>query len=188
LEAKKLQTVDDLLRSPEERVELIDGEIVKRPMAGSDHALVQSSLSDEVAVLKRKDGPDGWWIMPEISVKYSQTQCPSHDLAGWRRQRVPRRPTGIMEGLPDWVCEITSPGHERKDLFHHFMLLQRNGVPYYWVISPEDKTLIAYRLVSAKYQVVFSVEIGVEPVADKVRIPPFEDIDMDLRYVFGDEH
>ena len=68
------------------------------------------------------------------------------------------------------------------------MLLQRNGVPYYWVISPEDKTLIAYRLVSAKYHVVFSVEIGVEPVADKVRIPPFEDIDMDLRYVFGDEN
>ena len=188
MEAKKLQTVDDLLRSPEERVELIDGEIVKRPMAGSDHALVQSSLSDEAAVLKRKDGPDGWWIMPEISVKYSETQCPSHDLAGWRRQRVPRRPTGIMEGLPDWVCEITSPGHERKDLFHHFMLLQRNGVPYSWVISPEDKTLIAYGLVSAKYQVVFSVEIGVEPVADKVRIPPFEDTDMDLRYVFGDEH
>jgi Uma2 family endonuclease len=68
------------------------------------------------------------------------------------------------------------------------MLLQRNGVPYYWVISPEDKVLIAYRLVEAKYHVVFALELRVEAVADEVRIPPFEDIDMDLRYVFGDEN
>jgi len=40
LEAKKLHTIDDLLRSPEERVELINGESVKRPIARSDHALV----------------------------------------------------------------------------------------------------------------------------------------------------
>jgi len=125
--------------------------------------------------------------MPEISVKYSETQCPSHDLAGLRRERVPRRPTGVMEILPDWVCEITSPGHERKDIFHHFMLLQRNGIRDYWIISLEDKTLIAYRLVDGKYDVVFSVEYGVEAAADRVRIPPFEEIEMDLRYVFGDE-
>jgi Uma2 family endonuclease len=187
LEAKKLQTIDDLMRSDDERVELINGEIVKRPMARSDHALVQSSLSDEVALLKRTTGPGGWWIMTEISVKYSETQCPSHDLAGWRRERLPRRPTGIMDTLPDWVCEIISPGHERKDLFHHFMLLQRSGIPYYWIISPEDKTLIAYRLVDAKYHVVFSVERGVEAVPDQVRIPPFEEIEVDLRYIFGDD-
>jgi Uma2 family endonuclease len=67
LEAKKLHTIEDLLRSPEERVELINGEVVRRPMAGSDHALVQSGLSDELAVLKRKNGPGGWWIMPEVA-------------------------------------------------------------------------------------------------------------------------
>ncbi|MCG6940347.1 MAG: Uma2 family endonuclease [Thiohalocapsa sp.] len=187
MEARKLKTVEDLLQSEEERVELIDGEIVKRPMARSDHALVQSGISDEVARLKRRNGPGGWWIMPEISVKYSETQCPSHDLAGWRRERVPRRRTGIMDVLPNWVCEITSPGHERKDLFHHFMLLQRNAVPYYWVISPEDETLIAYRLVDGKYHVVFSMERRVEAVSEPVRIPPFEDIEIDLNYVFGEE-
>lgn len=187
MEAKKLLTIEDLLRSADECVELIDGENVRRPMARSEHALIQSSLSDEVAVLKRKDGPGGWWIMPEISVKYSENQCPSYDLAGWRRERMPRRPTGIMDLLPDWVCEITSPGHERKDLFHHFMLLQRNGVPCYWIISPEDKTLIAYQLVDGNDHVVFSVARGLEAVADKARIPPFAEIEMDLRYVFGDE-
>ncbi len=187
LEAKKLKTMDDLLRSDDERVELIDGEIVKRPMARSEHALVQSSLSDEVSIFKRKDGLGGWWIMTEISVKYNEHQCPSHDLAGWRKERVPLRPMGIMNIIPDWVCEIISPRHERKDLFHNFMLLQRSKVPYYWVISPEDKTLIAYGLVDEKYHVTFSVEYGAERDVNKARIPPFEEIEIDLKYVFGDE-
>jgi Uma2 family endonuclease len=187
LEARKLKSVADLLQSDDERVELINGEIVKRPMARSEHALIQSSISDEVSPFKRKDGPGGWWIMPEISVKYNDHQCPSHDLAGWRKERVPLRPAGIMNVVPDWVCEITSPGHERKDLFHNFILLQRNKVPYYWVISPEDKTLIAYRLVDEKYHVTFSVEYRSEQDLDNAGIPPFEEINIDLKYILGDE-
>ena len=114
MEARKLKTVDDLVQSNDERVELINGEIVKRPMARSEHALIQSGISDEISLFKRKDGPGGWWIMPEISVKYSEHQCPCHDLAGWRKERVPRRPVGIMKVIPDWVCEITSPGHDKE--------------------------------------------------------------------------
>jgi Uma2 family endonuclease len=186
LEAKQLNTVKDLIQSADERVELLDGEIIKRPMARSEHALIQSSLSDEVSLLKRKDGPGGWWIMTEIGVAYSEHQCPSHDLAGWRKQRMPDRPTGIMKVIPDWVCEITSPGHERKDLFHHFMLLQRSKVSNYWVLSPEDRTLIAYQLVKDKYAVVFSIEYREKKDFAKVKIPPFENIEIDLNYVFGD--
>jgi Uma2 family endonuclease len=187
VEAKQLKTVDDLLASPEERVELIDGEIVKRPMARSDHALVQTGLSDETVPLKRQDGPGGWWILSEISVRYSEHQCPSHDLAGWRKERHPNRPSGIMEITPDWVCEITSPGHERKDVFHHLLLLQRYRVPFYWVISPEDKTLIAYRLVNEHYSVIFAVEKAAGQTLGKANIPPFEQIPIDLGYIFGGE-
>ena len=185
LEAKKLNTVKELLQSEDERVELIDGEIVKRPMARSEHALIQSSISDEVLLFKRKSGQGGWWIMTEVSVEYSEHQCPSHDLAGWRKERVPHRPTGIMKVIPDWVCEITSPGHERKDLFHHFILLQRSKVLYYWVISPEDKTLIAYELVDEKYQVGFSVACREPTDFEKARIAPFEEVEIDLGYIFG---
>jgi hypothetical protein len=43
MEARKLKTLEDLLLCPEERVELIGGEIVRRPMARSERALVQGS-------------------------------------------------------------------------------------------------------------------------------------------------
>ena len=58
-----------------------------------------------------------------------------HDLAGWRRERLPTPPAGVVDIVPDGVCEILSPGHERKDPVHHLLLLQRVGVPYYWTIS-----------------------------------------------------
>ena len=96
MEALRLRTVDDLIQMEDDRVELIDGEIVRRPMARFEHGLAQSALADEVRVLKRRGGPGGWWIVTEISVQYSEHQCPAHDLAGWRRERLPERPSGIM--------------------------------------------------------------------------------------------
>lgn len=185
MEAEKLKTVDDLMQVADDRVELINGEIHKRPMARSEHALIQSGLSDEVSPLKRRGGVGGWWIMTEVSVRYSEHNCPVHDLAGWRKERLPQRPAGMMTQLPDWVCEITSPGHERKDMFSTFMLLQRQEVPYYWVISPEDQTLIAYELADEHYKVVYSVECGRESNLSRVFVPPFADVGIDLGYVFG---
>jgi len=61
-----------------------------------------------------------------------------------------------MTVLPDWVCEILSPGHERKDTITHFLQLQRAGVPYYWIIDPGDWVLIVYALHDGRYRTVFT--------------------------------
>ncbi len=180
MEALKLQTVADLIASPEERVELIDGEIVRRPMARIDHGMAQANVSDELAPLKRRDGPGGWWIATEVSVAYDAHQCPSHDLAGWRKDRLPKRPSGIMELIPDWVCEIVSPGRERKDTLTLLLLLQGHRVPCYWLLWPEDRTLIAYALEDGQYGICASER---EPV--RVRVPPFEEVELDLGYILG---
>jgi Uma2 family endonuclease len=186
MEALKLLTVDDLIESEDERVELIDGEIVRRPMARFEHALAQSALIDEVRTFRRGAGPGGWWIVSEISVRYNEHQCPSHDLAGWRRSRVPARPSGIMTLAPDWVCEILSPGHERKDTVHHLLLLQRAEVPHYWILSPQDRTLIAYALDDGSYRLCYSVTYLPGETPSKARIPPFESVEIDLDYLFGE--
>lgn len=90
-----------------------------------------------------------------------------------------------MTVLPDWVCEITSPGHERKDMLTHFMRLQRAGVPYYWVIVPDTRTIIAYALDTNGYRVAFSAE-GAAETSGKARIPPFDAADIELGALFGD--
>jgi len=180
VEALKLQTVADLLVSPEERVELIEGEIVRRPTARAEHGAAQSNTAEELGPLKRRSGPGGWWIFTEVSVAYETHQCPSHDLASWRKERHPKRPSGVVEVAPDWVCEIVSPGHERKDTLTLFLLLQRHRVPYYWLIWPEDRTLIAYTLDDGQYRICATVT---EP--SRVRVPPFDEIELDLGDILG---
>jgi Uma2 family endonuclease len=63
------------------------------------------------------------------------------------------------------------------------LLLQRAGVPYYWIISPEDRSLIAYALEGDSYRVVFSAEYRQDDTPG--RVPPFEAGEIDLGYVFG---
>lgn len=183
MEARKLQTFEDLLAAlqVDERQELINGEIIKRPMARFEHGSVQGDIVSELTPYKKDKGPGGWWIATEISVRYSDQNCPSHDLAGWRKEREGERPRGVMEVSPDWVCEITSPGHEKKDYLDVFLLLQKYRVPYYWIISPEDKSLIAYKLIDGKYAVVETVDHTV----GKVRIEPFMEVEFDLSDIFG---
>jgi Uma2 family endonuclease len=70
MEALKRYTVADLLAEPDERVELIDGEIVRRPMARGEHGMAQGAAREELGTFNRKSGPGGWWIATEISVAY----------------------------------------------------------------------------------------------------------------------
>ena len=186
MEAYKLKTIDDLLASPEERVELIGGEIVRRPMARAEHGVVQGNAREELGIFNRRGGPGGWWIITEVSVAYEVHQCPSHDLAGWRKERMPARPRGVVEMAPDWVCEILSPDHERKDTLTLFLLLQRHRVPFYWLIWPDDRTLIVHQLDGDTYRVAATQTL---PAGEgrRARIPPFDDIELDLGYILGVE-
>ena len=182
MEAVQLKTMDDLEEAwlEDERYELINGEIIKRPMPKAEHGLAQGRTYSKLESFDKDSGSSGWWFITEISVRYNEHQCPAHDIAGWRKERVPQRPKGVMEIMPDWVCEIVSPGHESKDTVRNFNTLMRYKVPYYWIIWPEDEALIAYKLVDGKYLAIESIEGG-----GKVRVEPFKEIDFDLDYIFG---
>jgi Uma2 family endonuclease len=154
-------------------------------MARAEHGVVQHGASVELGPFDHPSGPGGWWIASEISVRYSLHQCPTHDLAGWRKERLPERPRGVVEIPPDRVGEIVSPGHERKDTLTLFLLLQRQGVPHYWLIWPADRSLIAFQHDGGNYRVIASVTVPVSGEQQKMRIPPFEAIAIDLDYLFG---
>ena len=182
MEALQLKTVQDLLLSSDERVELIGGEIVRRPMTRARHARAQSQVNRHLGTFDDGVRPGGWWILTEISVAYEAHECPSHDIAGWRRERLPRLPDGPIELPPDWVCEIVSPGHEKKDTRSIPLLLRRHRVPYYWVIWPEDRALIAYALDGGDWRVVATLKD-----ADRARVAPFDSVELDLGAVLGDD-
>ena len=55
-------------------------------------------------------------------------------------------------GAPDLVVELLSPGNNKKELKLKYEIYQESGVKEYWVIHPNEQTLLIYSLVEGKYQ------------------------------------
>lgn len=181
MEALKLKSLEDLLLCADERVELIGGEIVRRPMARFAHGRAQNRTATALGTFDEGNGgPGGWWFATEISVAYEPHECPSHDIAAWRRERLPRLPDGVIDLPPDWVCEIVSPGHEKKDTRVLPLLLKRHRVPHYWLIWPEERLLVAHALTDGDWREIARIE-----GSGRARIPPFETIELDLNALIG---
>ena len=55
-------------------------------------------------------------------------------------------------GAPDLVVEILSPGNNSKELKNKYEIYEESGVSEYWVVSPQDQTLIIYTLTGGSYR------------------------------------
>lgn len=47
-------------------------------------------------------------------------------------------------GAPDWIIEILSPPTSSKDLTEKFDVYEEAGVKEYWVVHPQEQTLLVY--------------------------------------------
>jgi Uma2 family endonuclease len=180
-------TFEDLARLGDARVEIIHGVIVDKALPTMEHADSQVMLSGFVSRRFRRGGggrwPGGWWIATEIDVEYEAHQIFRHDVAGWRRDRVPERPRGRpVRFRPNWVAEIVSPSNERRDLVDKFDVLRRSEVPYYWLLKPEEKVLVVHRLDPPDYVVALTATSG-----QTVRAEPFDAVELGVGILFGDE-
>jgi len=54
-------------------------------------------------------------------------------------------------GAPDFIIEVTSPSNHRHDLIVKLTKYLHSGVREFWVVEPEEKIVIAHRLVDSHY-------------------------------------
>jgi Uma2 family endonuclease len=184
----KLATFADLEGLPEDaRAEIIHGVIVEKASSSAEHG--ESQLSFGVVLARRfqrRPGgrwPGGWWFGTEIDVEYETHEIYLHDVVGWRRDRVPERPSGRpVRTRPDWACEMLSRSNAKRDLVDKFQVLHANGVPYYWIADPLEQTLIVHRWEPAGYLVIITAAAG-----DVVRAEPFDSVELRISTLFGVE-
>jgi Uma2 family endonuclease len=126
----------------------------------------------------------GWWIMSEVDVLYPKTtEVFRSDVIGYRRDRHDKCPEGHpVEARPEWVCEILSPSTARYDLVQKQRTLHLHQVPHYWIVDPEHSTLTVLRWSETAYLRVLDAGIG-----DVVRAEPFEEVEIDIAELFGQE-
>lgn len=153
-----------------------------------EHGDAQVTLGALLYPFKRKAGgprgPGGWWLMSEVELWYEHSaEAYRHDLVGFRRDRVPERPTGVpVRERADWVCEILSPSTARYDLVQKQRTMHAHGVPHYWIVNPEHQTLVVLRHGPDAYVNVLNAGVG-----DIVRAEPFDAIELDVGELFGHE-
>ncbi len=49
-------------------------------------------------------------------------------------------------GAPDLIIEITSPATASKDMKEKFLLYEKHGVREYWIVHPDEKTVMVFLL------------------------------------------
>lgn len=179
---RKLATYDDLLQFPEDvRAEVLAGEVVVTPSPLPRHSSIQRAAGRFLGgPFDDDDGPGGWWIFVEVDVRFGPHDIVRPDLAGWRRERLPKpgkvRPIDVA---PDWICEIISPSTAAIDRVKKRQLYARGGVPFYWMIDPDARVLEALTLRDQTW-----TEVGVYDDSAVARIAPFDAIELEVGRLF----
>ena len=185
--ARKLATVDDLfaIAEGERRHELIEGVIEPKGAASAEHGAAQVKLSEYVGPFHRRpsgSAPGGWWFGTEVDVYFDEENTFRPDVTGWRRDRVPERPSGALVSIrPDWVCEILST-NRRNDIVKKKRVYHRHQLPHYWILDPLEKTLSVFRWAEPGYVLVLAAV-----AEDLVHPEPFDALEVVVAELFGDD-
>jgi Uma2 family endonuclease len=180
-------TLAEWLSAPESlRLELIDGNFLQKASPSAGHGWVQLKVGARLAGrFNRRSGgrwPGGWWIASEVDIRLGENGF-RPDLVGWRRERLPDLPRDRpVEVRPDWVCEIVSKSNASDDRVLKLRAYHQAGVPHYWLIDPDERTLVVMRHLPDGYLNVLAAT-----AADQVRAEPFEAMELRVADFFEDE-
>ena len=188
--ARKPATEADFFAIPEHERwhELYDGQVVERAAPSGEHSNAQSGV---ISVIKPRyqrrgggpEGPGGWWIYSEAEIRLSPTKIVRPDVSGWRRERCPEAPRGVVIELrPDWVCEVVSPSNASEDMVRKLNLYREAGISHYWTVELRDELLTAHRLREGAWMIALRAERH-----EIVRAEPFDAIDFPVGVLFGDD-
>lgn len=84
-------------------------------------------------------------------------------------------------GAPDLIIEILSPGSNKKELKNKYEVFEDSGVKEYWIVHPDEQTVMTYTLTAGKF-IPSRLYTSGDVIGSK-SIPGFQ---LDLEYVFKD--
>lgn len=180
--ARRPVTYDDLRRVPEHLVaEIVDGELFTSPRPATPHARAALLVGRDLGggfdgPPGSADAPGGWWLLIEPELHFGADVLVP-DLAGWRRERLPKIPNvAAMTLAPDWVCEVLSPSTARLDRARKMHVYAREGVAHLWLLDPIAHLLEIYRLEAERWVVAATYDGD-----DTIRAEPFDALPLTMR-------
>ena len=145
----KVWTDAEFMALPDDgnRYELVKGELINLGNSGALHGYIAIILSAALFALvtSRKLG-----VLLDSSTAFTMKNGNkrSPDIAFFAKERLQELeelPTGFLEGGPDLVVEILSPGNTVAEIEDKIAEYFANGTRLLWVISPGQHYVLVYR-------------------------------------------
>lgn len=159
--------------------EILNGRLHVQPRPTGPHARAETELCIDLgsAYGRGRGGPGGWWILVEPEIHFViDREVVVPDLAGWRRERMPRIPEGHRFDLvPDWVCEILSPSTASKDRDVKMPIYAHYGVAHAWLVDPKSQALEAFGLQAGQWR-----RLAEASGNETISVVPFDALQLDL--------
>lgn len=139
-------TYDTYAAMPDDgnRYEIVDGTLeLMSPGPSPTHQTISTEL---VFLLKQTCKSEYMIYHAPLDVILSQIDVRQPDIAMVQRNRLSIVTGRGIEGPPDLVVEVLSPGSRKRDKIGKMHTYARYAVPEYWIVDPAARLLEQYDL------------------------------------------
>lgn len=164
-------TYDMYAEMPEDgaRYEILDGSLeLMSPGPSPSHQAVSRELA---YLLMQSCRSDYVLFHAPLDVILDQTNVLQPDILMVHRSRLPIVTKRGVEGAPDLVVEILSPGSRGRDKVVKMEIYARHGVPEYWIVDTASRTLEQFRMANGGYYYVLHNLFEGEDLVSSDKLP-----------------
>lgn len=152
-------------------IELSDGEITMSPTPSYRHQESVAIVGFKLRQLAEENGL-GKVIIAPFAVRLWEGKIREPDVLFIRTENLSRIKETHIDGPPDWIAEVISPGTRGTDEDDKLVEYAQAGVLEYWLLDLENKTVRVYHLEEDIYVLKGNYAVG--QIALSVTIPGFE--------------
>jgi Uma2 family endonuclease len=138
-------TLEAFLQLPETKPasELINGQIIQKPMPQGEHSTLQGKLCETINQVA--EPPNLAYAFPELRCSFGGNSV-IPDVAVFRWNRIPLTSSGRVanrfEIHPNWAIEILSPDQSQTKVLANLLHCSQNGTELGWLIDPDEETVL----------------------------------------------
>ena len=140
-----------LLPESNQKIELANGELIVSPSATPKHQQISLEFAYQLTTFI-KTNPLGIVATAPLDVRLAEGRIRQPDLLFVLNENRDRFAEQRVEGAPDWVAEIISPGSRKTDEEEKMAEYAEAGVAEYWLIDPKTEMIHIYVLMGDAYE------------------------------------
>ena len=178
-------TYEDFLLFPDDgkRHELIAGEHYVTPSPSLRHQTIVGNLFLALGKYLANHPIGRVWVAP-LDVVLTKFDVVEPDVIYVSRERASVLTRQNIQGAPDLVVEVLSPGTRKTDEIAKRRAYERCGIGEYWVADPELDLVKVYRRKEGRFERIAEVSSESDNVLTTPLLP---DLRIPLRELFRDD-